>query len=36
MMELDKTCKATRREKKSRERWVTHGSQTRLKERGDF
>ena len=35
-MELDKTCKATRSEKKSRERWVTRNSQTRLKGRGGF
>jgi thermostable 8-oxoguanine DNA glycosylase len=34
--EIKTTCKATRREKKSRERWVTHNSQAGLKERGGF
>jgi hypothetical protein len=33
---MAKTCKATRSEKKSRERWVTHSSQAGLKERGGF
>jgi hypothetical protein len=28
--------KKKERKKKSRERWVTHNSQTRLKERGGF
>jgi hypothetical protein len=34
--EGDKTCKAARSEKKSRERWVTRSSQTKLKEMGGF
>jgi hypothetical protein len=33
---LNKTCKATTSKKKSRERQVTHSSQTGLKERGGF